>query len=64
MRDQSADNPKPAGFPPTPDYDLKIGSLGLKYDSSRELITIEANSREDEEDAAPRFRCLTHARTA
>jgi uncharacterized repeat protein (TIGR03847 family) len=59
MRDQSADNPKPASFPATPDYDLKIGSLGLKYDSSRELIAIEANSREDEEDAAPRFRCLT-----
>lgn len=58
LRDQSPENPRPAGFPNTPEFDLKIGALSLKYDSGRELIAIEANSRDDADDATPRFRCL------
>ncbi|MGA7730862.1 MAG: DUF3090 family protein [Chloroflexia bacterium] len=59
LRDLGTDNPKPAGFPDPPEFDLTIGALGLKYDSSREVIALEAHSREDEEQAPPRFRCLT-----
>lgn len=58
MRDPSAENPKPASFPSTPEFDMKIGPLALKYDSGRELIAIEVNSREDDPDAPARFRCL------
>jgi uncharacterized repeat protein (TIGR03847 family) len=59
MRDPTPENPRPHGFPDTPEFDLKIGGLGLKYDSSRELIVIEANARGDAEEAPARFRCMT-----
>ena len=59
MRDPGPENPRPAAFPDPPDFDLKIGALGLKYDSSREVIAIEANAPDDEEEAPPRFRCVT-----
>ncbi len=58
MREIGTDNPKPAGFPDNPEFDLKIGALGLKYDSGRELVAIEASSPEDEEQSLPRFRCF------
>lgn len=59
FRNLGADNPKPPGFPDNPDFDLKMGALQLKYDSARELISIEANSLEDEDQVPPQFRCLT-----
>lgn len=58
-REPSADNPRPPDFPARPDVSLQVGALRLNYDSDRDLITLEATSREDEdEDAPPRFRCL------
>jgi len=58
-REISATNPKPPDFPARPDISLQAGTLRLVYDSERDLIAIEATSREDEdEDAPPRFRCL------
>jgi uncharacterized repeat protein (TIGR03847 family) len=59
FRDPGAENPKPPGLTDTPEFELTIGALGLKYDSSREVIALEANAREDDEQAPPRFRCLT-----
>ncbi|MEO8288811.1 MAG: DUF3090 family protein [Chloroflexota bacterium] len=59
----SASNPKPDTFPATPDISVQVGTLGLRYDSQREVIALEAGSRdEDEEDAPPAFRCLATRR--
>lgn len=57
-RTQSNENPRPSDFPASTDIDMQVGALGLRYDAQRELIALEATSREDEEDAAPSFRCL------
>jgi uncharacterized repeat protein (TIGR03847 family) len=59
-RDISADNPKPPDFPANPDISVQVGALSLSYDSERDVIAIEATSRdEEEEDAPPTFRCIT-----
>jgi uncharacterized repeat protein (TIGR03847 family) len=52
-------SPKPADFPSAPDIDIQVGSLGLRYDSARDLIALEASERDAEEDTPPAFRCLT-----
>ncbi len=58
-REQSASNPKPADFPERIDITVQVGTMSLRYDSQRELIALEATSREEEEeDAPPTFRCL------
>jgi len=51
--------PKPADFPTEPEIDLRVVSLGLRYDSERDLIALEASESEAEDNAPPTFRCLT-----
>ena len=59
-RDLTATNPKPPDFPDSPDISVMVGALSLSYDADREVIVIEATSRdEDEEEAPPTFRCIT-----
>jgi len=59
-REPSGDNPKPPDFPDNPDVSVQVGALSLSYDSQRDVIVIEATSRdEDEEEAPPTFRCAT-----
>jgi uncharacterized repeat protein (TIGR03847 family) len=58
-RQPDAANPKPAGFPASPDFEIYVGALSLKYDSVTEMIALEAFSRdEDEEEGPPTFHCL------
>jgi uncharacterized repeat protein (TIGR03847 family) len=54
------ENPKPPDFPENPELELRIGSLGLRYDPQRDLIALEAF--EQEEGEAPTFRCLATRR--
>jgi uncharacterized repeat protein (TIGR03847 family) len=53
----AAANPRPADFPATPDIELYIGELTLKYDSSVDLIGMEVLAREEEPDSPPTFQC-------
>jgi uncharacterized repeat protein (TIGR03847 family) len=50
---------KPSDFPASPDIDLQVGALRLRYDSQRDLIALEAFERETPEGEPPAFRCLT-----
>ena len=50
-------NPKPEDFPASPEIEVYIGELTLKYDSSIDLITIEVLAREEESDGPPTFAC-------
>jgi uncharacterized repeat protein (TIGR03847 family) len=61
-REPATSNPKPPDFPARPDISLQVGALSLSYDSQRDVIAIEATSREEEEveeDSPPTFRCVT-----
>jgi uncharacterized repeat protein (TIGR03847 family) len=59
-REIDASNPKPPDFPENPNISMQVGALRLSYDSDRDVIALEATSREDEdEDAPPTFRCIT-----
>src|SRR6476646_5650118 len=53
-----AENPKPPSFPEQPNIDFRVDSLVLRYDSSRDMIALEATDREAEADDPPMFRCL------
>jgi len=50
-------NPRPDDFPATPDVELYIGELTLKYDSSTDLIAIEAVGRDEDPEGPPTFVC-------
>jgi uncharacterized repeat protein (TIGR03847 family) len=69
--------PRPPNFPASPDIELYVGTLGLRYDPQRDLIALEAYERvppdvelaegesaegESAESEAPTFRCLTSRR--
>jgi len=59
-REASASNPKPPDFPESPDISVQVGALSLSYDGQRDVIAIEATSRdEEEEEAPPTLRCVT-----
>lgn len=58
-RKEPISNPKPLNFPDAPDVEFHVGSLGLRYDPDRDVISIEAFDREgDDENDPPTFRCL------
>ncbi len=58
-RKEPISNPKPPNFPVTPDIELQVGALGLRYDPEKDLIAMEAFERNsDEETELPVFRCL------
>lgn len=58
-RKEPVSNPKPPNFPSTPNVEIHVGSLGLRYDPDRDVISIEAFDREaDDESNAPMIRCL------
>jgi len=48
-REPSRDNPKPPDFPDNPDISVQVGALSLSYDSQRDVIIIEATSRDEDE---------------
>lgn len=51
-------NPPPASFPSSPDVEMHVGTLGLRYDGAQDLIAIEAFEREAEDSDPPTLRCL------
>jgi uncharacterized repeat protein (TIGR03847 family) len=51
-------NPKPADFPASPDVEVQVGALGLRYDPQRDVIALEAFDRDAPEGEPPAFRCL------
>lgn len=50
--------PRPPDFPATPEIELNVGALGLRYDPQRDLIALEAFDRDAEEEEGATFRCL------
>lgn len=57
-RREPISNPQPPDFPATTDIEIQVGSLGLRYDSDRDVIAIEAYDREaDDESEPPTLRC-------
>lgn len=50
--------PKPPDFPANPELEIRVGTLGLKYDPQRDLIALEAFDLESPDDDMPMFRCL------
>lgn len=57
-REETTAIPKPDDFPATPDLEIYIGQLGLRYDTQRELIGLETYERGAEESEPPAVRCL------
>ncbi|HYO49084.1 MAG TPA: DUF3090 family protein [Chloroflexia bacterium] len=57
-----ADNPKPPDFPANPAIEIRVGTLGLRYDPQRDLIALEAYDVEAPEGEVPAFRCLATRR--
>jgi uncharacterized repeat protein (TIGR03847 family) len=50
--------PKPPNFPESPNIEVQVGALGLRYDPQRELIALEAYDRDGSENEPPTVRCL------
>jgi len=51
-------NIKPADFPPTPEIELFVGQLGMRYDAQRDIVALEAYDRNSPEEEIPVLRCL------
>jgi uncharacterized repeat protein (TIGR03847 family) len=55
-------NPKPPNFPASPEIELHVGKLTLRYDPERDLIALDVLEADALEGDAPVFRCLTTRR--
>lgn len=59
---ESAASSRPPSFPADPEIEVYVGNIGLRYDSQRDLIALEAYDRGAPEEDPPAVRCLASRR--